>query len=321
MAEQVLEASQPAALEASLAAAAEVEERRRQVIRHWEQRIERARYEADRAARQYHACEPENRLVARTLERRRDEAPASGPAAGGGVRPVHPDATAAPGRSRPGADPPAGRGSAGAVAGPDDDAGGPAAGRPAADRPGGADGRPGGRPRRRAVEWAGGAVRERTIRRDVQGYKHQQAWPSCRPRLAELHGRGETPKAIAAALEATGSGRRSGPPGSRPGWCGGCCTIWVRPRVPRCAAGPGLVAGREAGCTTWPGSWAYRRTRCTGGGRRAGCTPARSAAGAARGRCGRTGELDRLRALKECPRVWTHRERLAELRVPGPRRG
>ena len=38
------------------------------MIRHWEQRIERARYEADRAARQFQACEPENRLVARTLE-------------------------------------------------------------------------------------------------------------------------------------------------------------------------------------------------------------------------------------------------------------
>ena len=48
--------------------------RRRQVIRHWEQRIERARYEADRAARQYQACEPENRLVARTLERPWEEA-------------------------------------------------------------------------------------------------------------------------------------------------------------------------------------------------------------------------------------------------------
>src|SRR4051812_10231104 len=74
VAEQVLEALQPAVLEASLGAAAEVEEQRRQVTRNWEQRIERAQYEVDRAARQYHACEPENRLVARTLERRWDEA-------------------------------------------------------------------------------------------------------------------------------------------------------------------------------------------------------------------------------------------------------
>jgi hypothetical protein len=39
------------------------------VIRHWEQRIERTRYEADQAGQQYQACEPENRLVARTLKR------------------------------------------------------------------------------------------------------------------------------------------------------------------------------------------------------------------------------------------------------------
>ena len=44
------------------------------MTRHREQRLERARYEAERAARQYHACEPENRLVARTLERRWDQA-------------------------------------------------------------------------------------------------------------------------------------------------------------------------------------------------------------------------------------------------------
>ena len=30
-------------------------------------------------------------------------------------------------------------------------------------------------------------------------------------------------------------------------------------------------------------------------------------------------EMDRLRALRECPRLWTHRERLANLRVTGPR--
>ncbi|MBV8678258.1 MAG: zinc ribbon domain-containing protein, partial [Planctomycetaceae bacterium] len=70
VAEQVLEVLPPAALEASLGAAAEVEQRRRGAIRHWEQRLERARYEADRAARQDQACAPEDRLVARTLERR-----------------------------------------------------------------------------------------------------------------------------------------------------------------------------------------------------------------------------------------------------------
>jgi DNA invertase Pin-like site-specific DNA recombinase len=36
----------------------------------WRLRLERARYEAKRAERQYEACEPENRVVARTLETR-----------------------------------------------------------------------------------------------------------------------------------------------------------------------------------------------------------------------------------------------------------
>jgi DNA invertase Pin-like site-specific DNA recombinase len=72
--EQILAAVEPAALEASLAAVAEVERERVELSRHWHLRRERARYEAERAARQYHACEPENRLVGRELERRWEEA-------------------------------------------------------------------------------------------------------------------------------------------------------------------------------------------------------------------------------------------------------
>ena len=71
---RVLAAVEPAALEASLAAVAEVERERSELTRHWQLRRERARYEADRAARQYQACEPENRLVARQLEWRWEEA-------------------------------------------------------------------------------------------------------------------------------------------------------------------------------------------------------------------------------------------------------
>jgi DNA invertase Pin-like site-specific DNA recombinase len=71
---RVLAAVEPAALEASLAAVAEVERERAELTRHWHLRRERARYEVDRAARQYQACEPENRLVARELERRWEEA-------------------------------------------------------------------------------------------------------------------------------------------------------------------------------------------------------------------------------------------------------
>jgi len=65
---QVLMALEPAALELSLVAAERVEEERAVLDRLWQQRRERAAYDAARAARQYHACEPENRLVARTLE-------------------------------------------------------------------------------------------------------------------------------------------------------------------------------------------------------------------------------------------------------------
>lgn len=70
---RVLAAVEPAALEASLAAVAGVERERAELAKHWQQRRERARYEVDRAARQYQACEPENRLVGRELERRWEE--------------------------------------------------------------------------------------------------------------------------------------------------------------------------------------------------------------------------------------------------------
>jgi DNA invertase Pin-like site-specific DNA recombinase len=67
---RILAAVEPAAVEASLAAVAEVERERSELSRHWQLRRERVRQEAERAARQYQACEPENRLVGRELERR-----------------------------------------------------------------------------------------------------------------------------------------------------------------------------------------------------------------------------------------------------------
>ena len=70
----VLQALEPAALEASLALAADLEAERAKLDRHWQQRLERARYEVERARRQYGQVEPENRLVARTLERAWEEA-------------------------------------------------------------------------------------------------------------------------------------------------------------------------------------------------------------------------------------------------------
>jgi hypothetical protein len=71
---QILAAVQPAALQASLAAVADIQRERADLTKHWQLRIERIRYEAERVFRQYQACEPENRLVARELERRWEEA-------------------------------------------------------------------------------------------------------------------------------------------------------------------------------------------------------------------------------------------------------
>ena len=70
VAEQVLVALQPAALELSMAAADDLQQERDRLTENWRQRLERARYQAERAARQFEAVEPENRLVARELERR-----------------------------------------------------------------------------------------------------------------------------------------------------------------------------------------------------------------------------------------------------------
>jgi hypothetical protein len=66
----VLETVTPASLELSCRAAEECEQQRTAQDRQWRLRLERASQETARAFRQYNAVEPENRLVARTLERR-----------------------------------------------------------------------------------------------------------------------------------------------------------------------------------------------------------------------------------------------------------
>jgi DNA invertase Pin-like site-specific DNA recombinase len=73
-AELVLSVLQPAALELHLAAAADVEQQRQALHQHAQQQLQRARYAAERAARQYDQVEPEDRLVARQLEQRWEEA-------------------------------------------------------------------------------------------------------------------------------------------------------------------------------------------------------------------------------------------------------
>lgn len=54
------------------------------------------------------------------------------------------------------------------------------------------------------AEWAGGAVREQTLRKAVRGYQNQRDWPRLAARLAALHAAGWTPDEIAATLEAEG---------------------------------------------------------------------------------------------------------------------
>lgn len=71
--QQVLAALEPAALELSLAAAEQLEKDRAELARLWRQRLERASYEAERAARHYQLIEPENRLVARQLAKEWEE--------------------------------------------------------------------------------------------------------------------------------------------------------------------------------------------------------------------------------------------------------
>lgn len=72
--EQLLVALQPQALQLSLNAVADLEQERMRLHRHWQQELERANYQVERARRQYQATEPENRLVARELERAWNEA-------------------------------------------------------------------------------------------------------------------------------------------------------------------------------------------------------------------------------------------------------
>jgi len=68
VARQLLDTVAPAALEVSMAAAAHAEDERAVLGKLWRQRVERARYAADRARRQYQLADPENRLVTRQLE-------------------------------------------------------------------------------------------------------------------------------------------------------------------------------------------------------------------------------------------------------------
>ena len=74
IAQEVLNALQPAEIELALAALQELESRDRAISRQWQMRLERAEYEAALAERRYQEVDPSQRLVAGTLERRWNEA-------------------------------------------------------------------------------------------------------------------------------------------------------------------------------------------------------------------------------------------------------
>lgn len=65
----ILTALAPDQIALAIAALGEIEEEVRLLERQWSLKRERARFDAERARRQYDAVEPENRLVARSLER------------------------------------------------------------------------------------------------------------------------------------------------------------------------------------------------------------------------------------------------------------
>ncbi|MBI3456492.1 MAG: recombinase zinc beta ribbon domain-containing protein [Candidatus Rokubacteria bacterium] len=73
VAQRLFAAVAPDAIALALAATDEVTERHGRSTRALELQVEGARYEAARAERAFHLCEPENRLVARSLEQRWEE--------------------------------------------------------------------------------------------------------------------------------------------------------------------------------------------------------------------------------------------------------
>ena len=74
IADAFLEAISPAGVRASAEAIGEIERQHEERLAGQRLAVERAQFEADRARRKFDACEPENRLVGRTLERALEEA-------------------------------------------------------------------------------------------------------------------------------------------------------------------------------------------------------------------------------------------------------
>jgi DNA invertase Pin-like site-specific DNA recombinase len=73
IAKLVLEVVNPAEIELGLAVVRETERQMSEVDRQWKLRLDRARYDARLAERRYKAVDPDNRVIARTLEREWEE--------------------------------------------------------------------------------------------------------------------------------------------------------------------------------------------------------------------------------------------------------
>ena len=99
VARRLLEIMAPDQIALALQAADEVEARCAGRMRAVELQVERARYEAARAERAYHQCEPENRLVARSLEQRWEAKLAALAEAEAAFTAAHAEATPLPSRA------------------------------------------------------------------------------------------------------------------------------------------------------------------------------------------------------------------------------
>ena len=73
-----VEASEPAGVQALASMQEQLQADNEALRRQWELQVEKAAFESRRAERQFHAVEPENRLVGRELERRWNVRPTMG---------------------------------------------------------------------------------------------------------------------------------------------------------------------------------------------------------------------------------------------------
>jgi DNA invertase Pin-like site-specific DNA recombinase len=317
VARQLLAAVQPAALEASLAAAAGVERQRAELARQWQLRRERAAFEVGRAARQYQACDPENRLVGRELERRWEEAL----------------------KTQRQLDDEYGRFVRSAPAELSDTALSSIRGL-AADLPAvwsAATTTPADRQRvarlllERAVvtvdkaservdvalHWVGGAVRSHTLTRAVRRYDQHSDYPRLTARLRVLCGEGQTAATIAQRLTAEGFH----PPKRT--------ARFTRDMVPRLIGQLGFQRREPHGSRVGLGRDEYRPgglavrlginrdTVCRWV--KVGWVTVRRDENNHRVIWADADELKRLRALHQLPRTWANRARFAELKKPKPR--